>query len=117
MLGFSRETEPTGYTYTLSHICFKRLALITIGSGKSEICRVCCKTGYCNKNWCCWDFSGGPVVKNLCSNAGDMGLIPGRGIKIPLITWCGRKKRTDIAALVQRKAKFSSTVGDLKLFP
>ena len=26
-----------------------------------------------------WDFSGGPVVKNLPSNAGDMGLIPGPG--------------------------------------
>ena len=25
------------------------------------------------------DFSGGPVVKNLPSNAGDMGLIPGPG--------------------------------------
>ena len=29
------------------------------------------------------DFPGGPVVKNLPSNAGDMGSIPGRGIKIP----------------------------------
>ena len=29
------------------------------------------------------DFSCGPVVKNLPSNAGDVGLIPGRGIKIP----------------------------------
>ena len=107
-----------GYTYTLLHICCKRLALITVGAGKSEICRVCCKTGYCSKNSCCWDFTGGPVVKNPCSNAGEMGLIPGRGTKIPHTTWCGRKKkRTDIAVLVQRKAKFSSTLGDLKLFP
>ena len=30
-----------------------------------------------------WDFSGGPVVKDLPSNAGDTGLIPGWGIKIP----------------------------------
>ena len=29
------------------------------------------------------DFPGGPVVKNLPSNAGDMGSIPGRGTKIP----------------------------------
>ena len=29
------------------------------------------------------DFPGGPVVKNLPSNAGDTGLIPGRGTKIP----------------------------------
>ena len=29
------------------------------------------------------DFPGGPVVKNPPSNAGDAGLIPGRGTKIP----------------------------------
>ena len=28
------------------------------------------------------DFPGGPVVKNLPSNAGDAGLIPDRGTKI-----------------------------------
>ena len=33
-----------------------------------------------------WDFSGGPVVKNLPSNAGDMGSIPGRGTKSPRAT-------------------------------
>ena len=30
-----------------------------------------------------WDFPGGPVVKNLPYNAGDMGSIPGQGTKIP----------------------------------
>ena len=30
-----------------------------------------------------WDFPGGPVIKNLPSNAGDAGSIPGRGTKIP----------------------------------
>ena len=30
-----------------------------------------------------WDFLGGAEVKNLFSNAGDAGLIPGRGAKIP----------------------------------
>ena len=30
-----------------------------------------------------WDFPGGPVVKNSPSNAGDPGLIPGWGTKIP----------------------------------
>ena len=30
-----------------------------------------------------WDFPGGPVVKTLSSNAGDVGLIPGWGTKIP----------------------------------
>ena len=29
------------------------------------------------------DFPGGPVVKNLPSNAGDAGSIPGQGIKTP----------------------------------
>ena len=29
------------------------------------------------------DFPGGQVVKNLLSNAGDTGLIPGQGTKIP----------------------------------
>ena len=31
------------------------------------------------------DFSGGPGVKNLPSNAGDMDSIPGWGTKIPLV--------------------------------
>ena len=30
-----------------------------------------------------WDFPGGPVVKNLPCNAGDVGSIPGQGTKIP----------------------------------
>ena len=30
-----------------------------------------------------WDFSGGPVVKNLPSNAGDVGSSPSQGTKIP----------------------------------
>ena len=29
------------------------------------------------------DFPGGPVVKNLLSNAGDTGSTPGQGTKIP----------------------------------
>ena len=33
-----------------------------------------------------WDFPGGSVVKNLPSNAGDAGLIPGQGTKIPHAT-------------------------------
>ena len=31
----------------------------------------------------CGDFLGGPVVKNSPCNAGDAGLIPGQGTKIP----------------------------------
>ena len=30
-----------------------------------------------------WDFPGGPVVKNLPSDAGDKGSIPSQGTKIP----------------------------------
>ena len=30
-----------------------------------------------------WDFPGGPLVKNLPSNAGDTSLMPGQGTKIP----------------------------------
>ena len=30
------------------------------------------------------DFPGGPVVKNLHSNAGDMGSMPDQGTKIPM---------------------------------
>ena len=30
-----------------------------------------------------WDFPGGLVVKNLPSNAGDAGSVPGRGTKFP----------------------------------
>ena len=31
----------------------------------------------------CGDFPGGPVVKNLPTNAGEVGSIPGQGTKIP----------------------------------
>ena len=34
-----------------------------------------------------WDFSVGPVVKNLTSNVGDVGLIPDPGTKIPHASW------------------------------
>ena len=36
------------------------------------------------KNFVSWDFSGGPVVKNPPSNAGDASSIPGQGTKIPI---------------------------------
>ena len=37
------------------------------------------------------DFPGGPVVKNLPSNAGGTGCIPGQGTKIPQAAWCCHK--------------------------
>ena len=33
-----------------------------------------------------WNFPSGPVVKNLPSNAGDMGSILGPGTKVPHAT-------------------------------
>ena len=30
-----------------------------------------------------WDFPGGPLLKNLPYDAGDVGSIPGQGTKIP----------------------------------
>ena len=33
------------------------------------------------------DFPGGPVVKTSPSNAVSVGLIPGRGAKIPRASW------------------------------
>ena len=35
------------------------------------------------KNHFCWDFPGGPVVKNPYGNAGYVGSIPDGGTKIP----------------------------------
>ena len=35
----------------------------------------------------CWDFPGGPVVKNSPSNSGGEGLIPGPRVKIPYPLW------------------------------
>ena len=46
------------------------------GEGKS-------KTGILAIRMSLRDFAGGPVVKNPPSSAGDLGLIPGRGTKIP----------------------------------
>ena len=39
------------------------------------------------------DFPYSPVVRNLPSNAGDMGSIPGQETKIPHATECGQLKR------------------------
>ena len=39
------------------------------------------------------DFPDGPVIKTHVSNAVDVGLIPGRGTKIPHAEWYGQKKK------------------------
>ena len=46
-------------------------------------CSACCNATAPVKFSGLRDFPGGPVVKNLPSNAGDTGWIPGRGTKIP----------------------------------
>ena len=38
------------------------------------------------------DFPGGPGVKNLPSNAGGEGSVPGRGAKIPQASRNGKRK-------------------------
>ena len=39
------------------------------------------------------DVLGSPVVKNLPSKVGDVGLIPGQETKIPHPPWCGQLKK------------------------
>ena len=39
----------------------------------------------------CGDFPGGPVVKTLPSNTGDVGLKPDQRTEIPHATGCGQK--------------------------
>ena len=39
------------------------------------------------------EFPGGPLVKNLLCNAGDMGLIPGWGTKIQHAGYVGATNR------------------------
>ena len=53
------------------------------GEGFYEYKRNQTKRPGCIKNENYRDFLGGPVVKNPPSKAGDVGLIPGRGTKIP----------------------------------
>ena len=53
----------------------------------------------------CWrDLRGGPVVKNPPSNAGDVGLIPGWGTKIPhaAAQLSPRATTTELACLNER---------------
>ena len=38
------------------------------------------------------DFAGGPVVNSLSSSAGDAGLIPGSGTKMPHASWPKRNQ-------------------------
>ena len=41
----------------------------------------------------CWDFPGGPVVKNQCFHCRGTGSIPGQGTKVPQAVQCSQKKK------------------------
>ena len=57
------------------------------------------------------DFFGGPVVKNPPSNAGDVGLIPGLGIKIPYAAGqlSSRATTTELTRLNERAHVLQTT--------
>ena len=57
------------------------------GTGKRKEDRT-----FFGKVWHPRDFPGSPVVRTLRFHCRAMGLIPGRGTKIPQATWCGPKK-------------------------
>ena len=67
-VGNGVEDETWG-RYTILHKWYAE-AKEVVGKREFKICKF-------------WDFPGGPVVKNLPSNAGDAGSIPGLGTKIP----------------------------------
>ena len=58
----------------LSYTCVQIHLLMTLIIQKCDI-----MTAVINKDW---DFPGGPVVKTLPSNTGEVGLIPGQGTEI-----------------------------------
>ena len=76
-LGFINDTIQVAiFTYLVEHkSTFEQLTLPTFTC--EMFLHLHLKTGICR------DFPGGPVVKNLPSDAEDMGLIPGQGTKIP----------------------------------
>ena len=51
--------------------------------GKNKVGLQNSEQGKMTENLNSWDFPRGPVVKDRPFNAGDVGLIPGQGIKIP----------------------------------
>ena len=61
----------------MRHVC-------SFCGGQSKYCFESCRKdlGFDSKLKRGWDFPGGPVVKNLPSNAVDTGLIPRWGTKI-----------------------------------
>ena len=58
----------------------------------SSVCALCLQQNCLFKKLSDWEFPGGPMVKNLPSNAGDMGSIPGweitRSRDAGQLRWC-----------------------------
>ena len=54
------------------------------------------------------DFPGGPVVKTLSSNAGDEGLTPGLGTKIPHASWPKNQKINNRSSGVTNSIDFKN---------
>ena len=57
------------------------------------------------------DFLGGPVAKNLPSNAGDMGSIPGQGTKIPQASQQGQVKWNSMHTPMSTSSPYAALVG------
>ena len=62
------------------------------------------------------DFPGGPGAKNLPSNAGDVGLIPGQGTKIPhaVVQVCLSVATRDVCVLQLEKARKTQGIQNKK---
>ena len=62
------------------------------------------------------DFPGGPGVKNLPSSAGDVGLIPGQGTKIPHAVGqvCLSVATRDVCVLQLEKARKTQGIQNKK---
>ena len=59
------------------------------------------------------DFTGGPVVKNPPSKAGDAGLIPGWGTKISQAVPQGKKKKKKYVLSTREKVVKEITKRDI----
>ena len=84
--------------------CLKSQLLITPNAGKDVKQQELSLTADENANGTARDFPGGPVVKNLPSNKGGTGWIPGRKL-IVHVPWVWQKKKKNTAQ-VHEPVKF-----------
>ena len=77
-----------GYALTLLTCASVKVQVTELGNkteqqgGLSGLCVWSIQCQFDEKKTEGWDYPGGPVVKNLPSTEGDVGLIPGQGTKI-----------------------------------